>query len=288
MRQRGPRAVATVRADGTGEVSIGRRTIPLKGADVAEAGAIVVELLAARAAQRGRPIRMMARSPAGCRLVVVHPDGSLGDDSSLTHRPGPFRLAVATAVVAAVAIGGWVFVRVAASARTGPESVPSVSLSAGQSLPAGAASASQGVPSGSPGTPGRSGERDDAERGQSSQSSSPSPNGSARTGLGNSPLTPTAGPDPGGADPALSPDAAAPAPKSGPPPDGVGDPPGDPGSPSDGPEPDPASPPAGTDMETRPKADPPTGTTPRVRGSGKPRPPAARSSSEGFMLWQDE
>jgi hypothetical protein len=107
VRRRGPRVLATVRADGTGEVVIGGRTVPIEGGDLAEAGRLAVEVAATRAAQVGRPVRMAATSPAGTRLVVVHPDGRLTSDDDASRRRLPTYLLVAAGLTALVVVAGW-------------------------------------------------------------------------------------------------------------------------------------------------------------------------------------
>ncbi|MDR1295335.1 MAG: hypothetical protein LBK59_10380 [Bifidobacteriaceae bacterium] len=117
MRHRSPRVFATVRGDGTGEVVIGGRTVPIEGGDLAEAGRLAVEVAAARAAQVGRPVRMAATSPAGTRLVVVHPDGRLTPDDDASRRPRTSVLLAAGVLTVLLVLGGWMALRASPPGR---------------------------------------------------------------------------------------------------------------------------------------------------------------------------
>ncbi|MDR0944578.1 MAG: hypothetical protein LBM66_00205 [Bifidobacteriaceae bacterium] len=100
-RRTQPTIQATVRADGTGLVSIDGDAVAVKAADMAQAGRRAVALAADRAAAAGHPLPLTAHSPEGTRHLTVHPDGHLTEG-------GPPRRKRPMAVLAAVVAAGLV------------------------------------------------------------------------------------------------------------------------------------------------------------------------------------
>ncbi|WP_407792041.1 AAA family ATPase (plasmid) [Streptomyces sp. L7] len=82
-----PRATATLNEDGTAEVSIGGTVTEVAAGDVDEARAQVVAIVAARAQQLGRPLRVLTRDPAGEWPLIIHPDETVMEDDSREPRP---------------------------------------------------------------------------------------------------------------------------------------------------------------------------------------------------------
>lgn len=82
-----PRVEATLNADGTAEVSIGGTITPITARSVEEARAYVTAIVAERAAQLGRPLRVTTRDPDGKWLLIVHSDGLVVEDTTAPARP---------------------------------------------------------------------------------------------------------------------------------------------------------------------------------------------------------
>ena len=80
-----PRAAATLRADGTGEVTINGGTHPIQADDLAGARAQATERVARSAAQLGRPLRLTAAEPDQTWPLIVHPDGTVVEDENPTE-----------------------------------------------------------------------------------------------------------------------------------------------------------------------------------------------------------
>lgn len=79
---RWPRCEAVTSDDRTGYVVVGGLRQEITGSDDdAALRATVVESIRSRAADLGRPLRVAARTPAGDWQIVIHPDGSVEDDS---------------------------------------------------------------------------------------------------------------------------------------------------------------------------------------------------------------
>ncbi len=75
-----PRVEATLGADGTAEVVVGGNVQHVAAADVGDARSQVVGIVAARAAQLGRPLRALTRDPDGEWPLIIHPDGTVEED----------------------------------------------------------------------------------------------------------------------------------------------------------------------------------------------------------------
>jgi len=88
-----PRVEATLRADGTAEVSIGGSVTPIEAGTVDDARAQVVGIVAERAAQLGRPLRVISRDPSGEWPLIIHPDATVTEDTTGGARPAPVELA---------------------------------------------------------------------------------------------------------------------------------------------------------------------------------------------------
>jgi hypothetical protein len=129
MRKPAPRISATVRRDGSGEVVINGRSYPIQETSLHDAGALAVQVVADRAAQAGRALRMTAQSPAGTRLLLVHPDGHLTEEGATRLWP-PQRLAVAIGI--AVVVFGTVW---AVAANSGPGGAAPTSPASSTSSP---------------------------------------------------------------------------------------------------------------------------------------------------------
>ena len=84
-----PRVEATLRADGTAEVSIGGSVTPIEAGTVDDARAQVVGIVAERAAQLGRPLRVISRDPSGEWPLIIHPDATVTEDTTSDARPAP-------------------------------------------------------------------------------------------------------------------------------------------------------------------------------------------------------
>ena len=94
-----PRGTATLNEDGTAQVSIGGTVTEVAAGDVDEARAQVVAIVAQRAAQLGRPLRVLTRDPAGEWPLIIHPDETVTEDDSREARPqSPEPAAAATAL----------------------------------------------------------------------------------------------------------------------------------------------------------------------------------------------
>lgn len=74
-----PYALATIRGDGSAEITIQGRTQELGAPTVEQARASVVSYLAHRARPLGVPIHVVVDDPEGQFVLVVNPDGSLGE-----------------------------------------------------------------------------------------------------------------------------------------------------------------------------------------------------------------
>jgi uncharacterized membrane protein YgcG len=149
MSGKTPDIMTTVRRDGTGEVVIDGRSIPIEAADLRAAGKAAVQVVAGRAASLGRPVRMTANSPAGSRILTVHPDGRLTErDSGRRRRALP--LAVAAVITLVAGVGAWH--TLAAPAGEVPAApIPSAVASAPASAPAALAPTSPSpIPSAAP------------------------------------------------------------------------------------------------------------------------------------------
>lgn len=81
-----PRVEAILSSDGTAEISIGGNIHTLRASAVDDARRQTVALIAARAAQLGRPLRAFARDPEGAWSIIVHEDGTVEADNAAEPR----------------------------------------------------------------------------------------------------------------------------------------------------------------------------------------------------------
>ncbi len=84
-----PQVQATINPDGTATVSIAGNTVNLVASSVDEARPQVVGLIARRASQFGRPLRVLTRDPQGEWSLIVHGDGTVAIDKDTGSRPIP-------------------------------------------------------------------------------------------------------------------------------------------------------------------------------------------------------
>ena len=84
-----PVAQATINPDGTALVTIGGREQTLAAADVEEVRPLVIEMLANRATQLGRPLRAITEDPAGRWPIIINPDGTVIADDTAQQIPTP-------------------------------------------------------------------------------------------------------------------------------------------------------------------------------------------------------
>lgn len=77
-----PRVAATLNADGTAEVSIGGTVHPIAATSVDDARTQTVALVAQKAAQLGRPLRVVTQDPDGAWPLIIHADGTVEPDES--------------------------------------------------------------------------------------------------------------------------------------------------------------------------------------------------------------
>lgn len=85
-----PRVDAVLNADGTATVTIAGATQGLTADNVEHARTKVAEIIAAKAAQLGRPLHAITHDPTGTWPIIVNPDGTItADDTTSTpqHRP---------------------------------------------------------------------------------------------------------------------------------------------------------------------------------------------------------
>ncbi|MBF5082331.1 AAA family ATPase [Quadrisphaera sp. INWT6] len=86
----GEQVLVTTHPDGTSEVSVGGTVQVLSGVGSEDVHLVVTTLVAERAAQLGRPVRVLHREPDGERRLVVTPSGQVHDDApSSEPDPGP-------------------------------------------------------------------------------------------------------------------------------------------------------------------------------------------------------
>lgn len=94
-----PRVEATLADDGSAQVSIGGAVTPIQAPSIDEARAQIVSLLAERAAQLGRPLRVITRDTSGEWPLIIHADGTVAEDGPGEAYPAPVApLAEPTAV----------------------------------------------------------------------------------------------------------------------------------------------------------------------------------------------
>lgn len=82
-----PRVEATLHEDGTAQINVGGTTQQVAAADPDDARQQTVAIIAARAAQLGRPLRTLTCDPSGEWTIVVHPDGSVTEDEEPSSLP---------------------------------------------------------------------------------------------------------------------------------------------------------------------------------------------------------
>jgi MinD-like ATPase involved in chromosome partitioning or flagellar assembly len=82
-----PRVEATLHEDGTAEVSIGGNVRKLSATSVDEVRPQVIEVIAQRAAQLGRPLRVLSHDPEGEWPLIIHADGTVVVDDENIAQP---------------------------------------------------------------------------------------------------------------------------------------------------------------------------------------------------------
>jgi MinD-like ATPase involved in chromosome partitioning or flagellar assembly len=78
-----PHISATVRADGTGDVSVDRERFEVRAGDVAGVRAAVIARVAEEAAARDRPVRVATTDLDGVYALIVHPDGTVESEGPI-------------------------------------------------------------------------------------------------------------------------------------------------------------------------------------------------------------
>ena len=78
----GEQVLVTTHPDGTSEVAVGGTGQTLSGVGPDDVHDVVTALVAERAAQLGRPVRVLHREPEGERRLVVTPAGQVHDDEA--------------------------------------------------------------------------------------------------------------------------------------------------------------------------------------------------------------
>lgn len=82
-----PRVQAVVNQDGAATVSIAGTSLNITAPDVETARVRVIELIASKASQLGRPLHVTTHDPAGTWPLIVNPDGTVTEDSAQPPRP---------------------------------------------------------------------------------------------------------------------------------------------------------------------------------------------------------
>jgi len=85
----GEQVLVTTHPDRTSEVSVGGSVQALDGVGTQDVHLVVTALVAERAAQLGRPVRVVHREPDGERRLVVTPSGQVHDDEPSPAEPLP-------------------------------------------------------------------------------------------------------------------------------------------------------------------------------------------------------
>ncbi len=79
-----PKITAKVTSDGTGEVTVNGISQTVKGKEINELRSRIIAVISATADKIGRPVKVLTTDPDGVWPLVVHPDGTVEQDSSAT------------------------------------------------------------------------------------------------------------------------------------------------------------------------------------------------------------
>ena len=77
-----PRIEAITRADGSGEVVINGTSHAIDTSDISEARAAIIAVVTETADKVARPVRLMTTGPDGQWPLIVHPDGTVEEDTA--------------------------------------------------------------------------------------------------------------------------------------------------------------------------------------------------------------